>query len=57
MALILYENSFKSFVGRAEDSDTHSEQPIGKDFWGLFPFEYQHNPIYFQSKYDIAIFF
>jgi hypothetical protein len=58
MALILYENSFKSFDGTAEDSDN----PLWtanwyNDFWGLFPFECQQHPIYIEPKYDIVIFF
>jgi len=56
MALILYENSFKSFDGTAEDSDN----PLWtanwyNDVWGLFPFECQQHPIYIQPKYDIVI--
>jgi hypothetical protein len=58
VALILYENSFKSFDGTAEDSDN----PLWtvnwyNDFWGLFPFECQKHPIYFQSKYGTVTFF
>jgi hypothetical protein len=56
-ALILYENSFKSSEGRAEDSDN----PLWtanwyKDICVLLPFECQHHSIQFQSKYDNVIF-